>query len=75
MFGTAGILLSPSYRHPDIALSQEFLHARGQCPLPCPFSYARLCPGTPEHAPLRLRTEQLVAGIRHPDLNLPALNP
>ncbi|WP_158093464.1 hypothetical protein [Acetobacter sp. DsW_063] len=34
-----------------------------------------LRPGTPEHADLRLRTEQLVAGIMDPDLNLPALNP
>lgn len=44
-------------------------------PLPCPFSYVRLCPGTPEPAPLRLRTEQLVAGVMDPDLNLPELNP
>lgn len=28
----------------------------------------------PRHVGARLHTEQLVAGIRHPDLNLPALN-
>ncbi|MCP1196051.1 hypothetical protein NKW84_09285 [Acetobacter senegalensis] len=42
----------------------------GSVPSPALFSYARLRPGTPEPADLRLLTEQLVAGIRHPDLNL-----
>ncbi|MCG4260929.1 hypothetical protein K6W36_10095 [Acetobacter senegalensis] len=47
---------------------------KGSVP-PRSFSCARLRPGTPEPAPLRLCLEQLVAGVMDPDLNLPALNP
>lgn len=55
-----------------MASVSKFLHARGQCPL---FSCARVRPRTPEPALIRLRTEQLVAGVMDPDLNLPELNP
>jgi len=46
-----------------------------RCPQPeSPYPFL-LRPGTPEHAHLRPRTGQLVAGVMDPDLNLPELNP